>query len=194
MTEQTPSPHSAAIPVSRGRRTMLILVVALAAALIGVFATTSFSQGFGPGFGPGFAHGFGRGFGYGTFGGNFDPARVEERADRMVRHLAVELDATADQQEKLRTIVKGTVKDLLPLRDRMLAARQQGRNLLVQPTIDRAAIEKARAEHVGIADTASKRIAQALGDAGEVLTPQQRQKLNDLLPPPGGFWRGWHRG
>jgi Spy/CpxP family protein refolding chaperone len=173
---------------------MLILVVALAAALIGVFATTSFSQGFGPGFGPGFAHGFGRGFGYGTFGGNFDPARVEERADRMVRHLAVELDATADQQEKLRTIVKGTVKDLLPLRDRMLAARQQGRNLLVQPTIDRAAIEKARAEHVGIADTASKRIAQALGDAGEVLTPQQRQKLNDLLPPPGGFWRGWHRG
>lgn len=191
MTDHLPSPEPAEVPVRRGRRTLLILAVALVAALAGAFATTSFSQGVG--FGPGFGHhGFGRGFG--PFGQGFDPARVEERADRMVRHLAVELDATTDQQDKLRTIVKGAVKDLLPLRDRMLAARQQGRNLLVQPTVDRTTIEKVRAEHVAIADTASKRIAQALGDAGDVLSPQQRQKLNDLLPQPGGFMRGWHRG
>ena len=30
----------------------------------------------------------------------------------MVRHLAIEVDATAEQQEKLRAIVKSAVKDL----------------------------------------------------------------------------------
>jgi len=28
----------------------------------------------------------------------------------------------------------------------------------------------------------------------EVLTPDQRRKVNDLLPSPGGYWRPWHRG
>ena len=48
-------------------------------------------------------YGHGRGF----MGGSFDPVRVEEGADRAVRHLAIEIDATTEQQEKLRAIVKG---------------------------------------------------------------------------------------
>ena len=48
-------------------------------------------------------------------GGVFDPARIEDGADRGVRHLAIEIDATNEQQEKLRAIVKGAVKDLLHL-------------------------------------------------------------------------------
>jgi Spy/CpxP family protein refolding chaperone len=180
-----------------GRLATYAVLAALGLALVGIgaFATNSFSQGFGPpfGHGMGFAHGpgFWRG---GPFGpGGFDPARAEERADRMVRHISVEVDATADQQEKLRGIVKNAVKDMLPMREKMFTARQQARDLLLGQSVDRAAIEKLRAEQVGTADALSKRFTQALADAAEVLTPEQRRKLEGLLPPAGG-WRGWSRG
>src|SRR5262245_57937247 len=75
-------------PPRRGRTVFFVAMVALVAAMAGAFGTTAFSQGFG---GRGW-HG-GRGFLSG------DPARIEERADRMVRHLAVEIDATSEQQE-----------------------------------------------------------------------------------------------
>ena len=119
-------------------------------------------------------------------GGAFDPAQAEDRADRMVRHMAIELDATDAQQEKLRAVVKGAVKDLVPMREKAQSARLKARELLTQPTIDRAEIERFRTEQVALADTFTKRVAQAIGDAAEILTPDQRRKLNDRLPPPGG--------
>jgi len=169
------------------RRTAWTVVLVVAAGLTGAAITTAFSQG--PGFGPGHWHG-------GMMGGSFDPARAEDRADRMVRHLAIEIDATDAQQDKLRAVVKAAVKDLIPLREKVQSARLKARELLTQPTIDRAEIEKFRTEHLALADTFTKRVAQAVGDAAEILTPEQRRKLNDRLPPmggppmggPGGHW------
>jgi Spy/CpxP family protein refolding chaperone len=164
----------------------------------GVAATSSFGQGFGFGPGPGFGFGFGRGHGPGhwrggPFGGGFDPARAEERADRMIRHISVEVDATAEQQEKLRGIVKSAVKDMVPMREKLFAARKQARDLLLAQNIDRAAIEKLRTDQLAVADALSKRFTQALIDAAEVLNPDQRHKLEGMLPP-AGRWRGWSRG
>jgi protein CpxP len=170
------------------RRTALLVVLVLAAGLTGAAITNAFSRGpgFGPGFGPGHWHG-------GMMGGSFDPAQAEDRADRMVRHMAIELDATDAQQDKLRAVVKAAVKDLIPLREKAQSARLKARELLTQPTIDRAEIEKFRTEQIALADTFTKRVSQAIGDAAEILTPDQRRKLNDRLPPMGGPGRGWNR-
>jgi len=167
----------------RWRPTIVVLLVALVAGSFGAFVTASFSQGFGP-----LSH-----VQY-MMGGPPSPAQIEDRADRMVRHLAIEIDATTEQQSKLQGIVKAAIKDLLPMREQAFAARQQARDLLTQTTIDRGAIEKLRAEQIAAAETFSKRVAQALGDAAEVLTPDQRKKLNDFLPPVGSHWRPWQRG
>jgi periplasmic protein CpxP/Spy len=162
----------------RGWRTSFIVVVtAFVAAALGAFVNESFGQGFGP---P-----------WHMLMGPPNEAQIEEHADRMVRHLAIEIDATADQQGKLQTIVKGAIKDLVPMRDKFLAARQQARDLLTQTSIDRGAIEKLRADQIAAADAFSKRLVQALDDAAEALTPEQRQKINDFLPPPGTHWRPW---
>jgi periplasmic protein CpxP/Spy len=167
---------------------MLALVLALGVGTTAFFAGQAFSQ---PGFGP-FGHGgwHGRGF----MMGQMDPAQVEDRADRMVRHLAIEVDATADQQERLRAVVKSAVRDLLPMREKAQAARQRGRELLTQTTIDRAAIEAFRAEQVAQMDAISKRVAQAVTDAATILSVEQRRKIEDRLRPRPGFWGGWHRG
>jgi Spy/CpxP family protein refolding chaperone len=166
-------------------------VLAVVAGLTGAAITNAFSRGPGAGFGPGF--GPGHWHGGGLMGESFDPAQAEDRADRMVRHMAIELDATDAQQDKLRAVVKAAVKDLIPLREKAQSARLKARELLTQPTIDRAEIEKFRTEQVALADTFTKRVSQAIGDAAEILTPDQRRKLNDRLPPMGGPGHPWNR-
>jgi protein CpxP len=210
MSNQTPStPSTPAFPAvstpateARPRRGGLakyavLLAMGLGILGAGAFATNSFSQGpgFMPAFGPGPGFGHGPGFwGGGPGGGQFDPARAAERADHMVRHIAVEIDATADQQQKLRDIAKNAVKDMLPLREKMAGTRQQARDLLLGQTVDRAAIEKLRSERIATMDALSKRMTQALTDAAEVLTPEQRKKLSEIAPPRGHFWHRWFRG
>ena len=122
------------------------------------------------------------------------PAQIEDRVDRGIRHAAVELDATPEQQEKLRAIAKAAVKDLLPMREKAKAARARAAELLTQPKVDRAAIEAFRAEQMALAEAASKRFAQAVTDAAEVLTPEQRQKAHEWMQWRRGFWHRWRRG
>ena len=188
MTEITTNPGAPA-PVRRrrGRAAFFALLIALGVGTTAFFAGQAFSQ---PGFGP-FGHGgwHGRGF----MMGQMDPAQIEDRADRLVRHLAIEVDATNEQQERLRAVVKSAVRDLIPMREKVHAARQRGRELLLGSTIDRAAIEAFRAEQLALADTASKRVVQAFADAASILTAEQRRKIEDHLRPRPGFWGGWRR-
>lgn len=181
----------AGVPRTRRGRTILFATLIAATTIItGAAVSKAFSNPFA--FGPGW-HGA-RGH-WGSV--PLDPAQIEDRADRMVRHLSIELDANNEQQEKLRGIMRGMLKDVLPARERADAARRQARDLLTATTIDRAAMEKLRADQIALADTVSKRITQALGDAAEVLSPEQRRKLADRFPPRGpmGFGPGgWRRG
>jgi Spy/CpxP family protein refolding chaperone len=187
---QTPTPSVPASQTARcrgrGRGFFFILAIVLAAGLTGALATKAFSESFElrP------AHWRGGGF----MDGSFDPVRAQERADRMIRHLAVEADATNEQQEKLRAVMKAAVQDLLPYRGRWQDARVRTRELLTQQTVDRAAIEKLRAEQIALADTVTKRLTQAVTDAAEVLTAEQRRRLSDHFPPHRGGWHGWRRG
>jgi protein CpxP len=194
MTDQTNSTGTPDAPDpnlpprrSRVRRFALVAALVLVAGFTGAMASQAFSGG--SGFGPGMWHG--RGFMGGAMGGRLDPARIEERVDRMTRHFAVEIDATTDQQEKLRALVKSTVRDLLPLREKAFDGRERMRTLLTQPTVDRVAIEAFRAEKVALADQFSKRVAQALGDAAEILTPEQRRKVGEHIAERSRFGRGW---
>jgi len=118
-------------------------------------------------------------FAHGRRGGRgpIDPARMEERLDRMLQHLYVEIDATPAQQQKLEPIVKQAANELLPMRAKVQDARRRGVALLSAETIDRGAIERLRAEQIGFADAASRRLTQALADVAETLTPDQRRTL-----------------
>lgn len=128
----------------------------------------------------------------GYYGGApLDPAQLDERLDRMLKHLYVEIDATEAQQKKLDPIVRSAAKDLLPLRQRLREARLQAMDLFTRDHVDRAAFEKLRAEQMELADQASKRLTEALADAAEVLTPLQRKQLAERFRQLRGH--RWHR-
>lgn len=153
------------------------------AAMVGAFAGLS-----GLGFGA-FARGRGGPGGWG--GGPMDPAELDKRLDRMLKHLYVEIDATEAQQEKLGPIVKSAAKDLRPMRKEMREARLKAMDLFTRDHVDRAAFEKLRAEQMALAERASKRLTGALADAAEVLTPLQRKLLAERMHRFGGH--RWHR-
>ena len=136
------------------------------------------------------AHG-GPGFRGGLFGGPMDAAQMDERVERMLKHLFVEINATPEQQQKLAPIVKQAARDLQPLHGQMQAARKQAVELMSAEQVDRAAIERLRAEQLQTADALSKRVTQALADAAEVLTPAQRKELAEHMQRRRGMG---HRG
>jgi Spy/CpxP family protein refolding chaperone len=198
MTDQSNTTFSSAnatpTRTCRGRRGVFVLVllaVALVAGLTGNMLSTAFGQGFAWHHG-GFMGPMG---GMGPFGGPLTPAQIDDRIDRATKHMAIELDASPDQQAKIAGIAKATVNDLRPLHEKAQAARSQAIALLTAPTVDRSAIERLRADQVALAETASKRIAQAVTDASEVLNPDQRRKIADWVAAfDSGPWARWHRG
>jgi Spy/CpxP family protein refolding chaperone len=191
------------------RRGIYIATAIIGVAVIGGLASSSFSQAlrhrlvsipdttvaasFDGRFGPGFGPPFGFDWQSDLFNGAIE-AIVDAHIDRMIGHVAVEIDATAEQQDKLRSIAHAAVKDLLLVREKVQAARVTGRELLTQQTIDRAALEKLRADQIAIHDAASRRLIQAIADAAETLTPEQRRKVADLAARGSGGGGGFVRG
>ena len=84
-------------------------------------------------------------------------------------------DATAEQKKKVAEILQSAMKDMKPFRDQRVENRKALEAAMQAPTLDAARIEQLRAEQVKIADASSKRFTQALVDAGNVLSPAQRQ-------------------
>jgi Spy/CpxP family protein refolding chaperone len=122
--------------------------------------------------------------------GPIDPADIDKHLDRMLKHLYVEIDATEEQKRALEPIVKQAAQDLLPMRERLHAGRRQALELLAQERIDPAAIEALRAQQLGLADEASRRLTRAIGEAAEVLTPAQRKELAAHFARRHGRWHG----
>lgn len=189
MTEQTTPETPENRPArckGRGRMAFFAILLALLAGTAGVLITKAVhAHGFGGG--PGFMH------------GAMDPATAGKRAERAMRHLAVEVDATPEQTAKLIAIAQATVKDLFPIRDEFIAGRGQIKDLLLAPTVDKTAIEKLRAEKLALVDKATSRVTQALAEASEVLNADQRRKLADRIEEfkehgPRGFRPWMHRG
>ncbi len=176
MSDHTPSagtPQPRPRARSRARGAAILAAIALVSAFAGAAASKAFTHGWG--------HGFRHGPGLMWLGGPVDPAKAEMHAERAARHFAVEVDATKAQEQKLIDIAKATVKDLLPLRETVQAARARGLDLLSAPSVDRAAIEALRAEQMANADAFTKRIAQTIADAAEILTPEQRKSLAERI-------------
>jgi periplasmic protein CpxP/Spy len=128
--------------------------------------------------------------------GPLDPAEVKARVERIVAHVAIEIDATEEQKQKLTAIFVAAANDLMPIRAEIMETRQAGEliGLLTAPTVDRTAIEAFRAEKMDLVDVATRRITQALGAAAEVLTPEQRVELGERIQFLMQFGPGFHRG
>ena len=161
----------------------------IAAAAAGLLALGACS--FGPqagGWGDGPREGHHHGWRGGPMSGPMTPEQAARFAERMADRIVSAADGTPEQKQKIQAIAQAAITDLAPMREQMRAARREGLALLAAPTVDRGAIEALRAKQMAAADGASRRMARAMADAAEVLTPEQRAKLAERMQRRMGRW------
>lgn len=144
--------------------------------LLGTLAASSFSLWAqeGPDGGPG------RGWCGHHRHGAMTPEQRAQRADAMTDHLLGRLDATPEQKTRIKAIVQDALKDLEQVRESHQKNRQAFMDALKQPSVDRQALQQIRRAELGNAEAASDRLVNAIADAADVLTPEQRAKLADM--------------
>lgn len=137
--------------------------------------------------------GWGRPGGHHRFA-NMSDAEIEAVITRVVKHVAIEIDATDVQSEKITALITAVAKDLKPMRGDMRAAAMEIHDLLLADTIDRQALERVRAERLAEADRISKKLIAAIADVGDVLTAEQRKVLDERIKQFREMRGGWRRG
>jgi hypothetical protein len=198
-TEPTaPAPPPAAPPPpprrSRLRRFLVATALLLTGGVIGAGVHSAAH-----GFGHGWRHGGPPGWYY--YGGDgpggwregrdsgarlFLPGRIERGVERALWSV----DASSEQRQKITSILQRAADELYGLRAQHLEGRRQIRDALAAATIDRGRIETLRTEQMKLADSATKRLSEAIADAAETLNAAQRGELARRLER----WQRWHRG
>jgi periplasmic protein CpxP/Spy len=100
---------------------------------------------------------------------------VERKIDRALSHV----DATSEQKAKVSAIAKAALADLDKLGFTPREGRAKFLALFRADKIEPDAIEALRAGQSAKWDAATKRIAQGLAEAAQVLTPDQRRELTE---------------
>ena len=114
-------------------------------------------------------------------GGPVEPEERARRLDYRIGRMVREAGGTPQQKDRLVAIAAAAMADLKPLRDQVRQARRRGLELLAAPSIDRVALEQVRVAQMQAADAKSRRTLQAMAEAAEVLTPEQRVKVAERL-------------
>jgi protein CpxP len=170
---------SESTPAGRGwGRRVVIGGIAAVAAVAAIGLATAATSDFGPGWGMGrfgvgghmmHAH---MGMGFGGHG---------------MGYVLDQIDATPEQEDRLWAIIDSTRSELRPAFREFRETREAIAGILGAPTIDRAALEKLRSDRIATIDTTSRKVMDALVQAAEVLTPEQRAKLLEHFRE-----RRWH--
>ncbi len=95
--------------------------------------------------------------------------------------LLKDVGASDAQQKQIRDIFDAAHKDLKAQHEQGRQWHDQMAALLSAPKVDAAAVEQLRQQMNAQHEAASKRMTQAMVDAANVLTAEQRAKLGELM-------------
>lgn len=120
-----------------------------------------------------------------------DPGKIATHMENRLRSMLEEVGASAAQEDQVAAIFKTAAQDLRAIKEQFPSgAHKELHRILTAPSIDRNRLETLRAEHIRFADEASKRLAVALADAAEVLTPEQRAAVTEKMANKRRHWHG----
>jgi len=102
--------------------------------------------------------------------------KMEMHLDHM-NAMLTKIGASEAQRSQVEGILEGAFSELETMQHSHHDTLGKAHELLLAPSVDRAAIENLRASQIRACDEASKRMVTAFEDAAEVLSPEQRAAL-----------------
>jgi periplasmic protein CpxP/Spy len=91
------------------------------------------------------------------------------------------IDATEAQRTQIAKIMENARTEMAGQREAGQALRAQMMDLFAQPTVDAAAVETLRKQMQAHREVGSQRMTQAMVEASQVLTPEQRQQIAERM-------------
>jgi periplasmic protein CpxP/Spy len=113
----------------------------------------------------------------GAVGHRFGAAAMRLHAEFVVDRALRRAEASDEQRQQIEAILERVFDAHKSLRAEREAMREEAAAVLTADSIDRARLEALRARHLQLIEKGSRQVTQAIGDAAEVLTPEQRRKL-----------------
>jgi Spy/CpxP family protein refolding chaperone len=122
------------------------------------------------------------GHGHGRWGQHWRGAAAPgERAEFAADWVLSRVDASTEQKQQIKTMLQKAFQELQPLREQHMQNRQALVTALTQPAVDRDALDMLRQAELQLAEQASQQVVATLADIAEVLTPEQRASLVDMV-------------
>ena len=112
---------------------------------------------------------------------NMTDAEIEKKITRGVAHLAIEIDATDEQQEQIIAIVTPAVLNMKTTRQEMRATGEEFAALLTAPVVDKTAVDALRTQKLAEVDQISKEWVNVVTEVAMVLTPEQRETISERI-------------
>jgi Spy/CpxP family protein refolding chaperone len=107
----------------------------------------------------------------------FGPGAMRLQVEFVLDRALKQVDATPEQKEQVEAIFARAFDAHKALRADCEQMRAEAIAILKADKIDRTGLEALRVKHVQKIQQGSQLLTQAVGDAADVLTPDQRQKL-----------------
>lgn len=104
-----------------------------------------------------------------------------ERAAFFTGWMLSRINASDTQKQQITTLVQATVQELRPLREQHEQHRQAMFAALSRSVVERDALHALRQAELQLAEEASQRFVDTIADIAEVLTPEQRTSLLDMV-------------
>lgn len=106
-------------------------------------------------------------------------------SEKKIDFMLYQLDATPEQRERVKGIMSSAFEDVKTIRENEQNGREAFVAALSKPTLDRQELESLRKSQLEVFDRMSERMVQAMADAAEILTPEQRAKLAEMAEKMG---------
>jgi periplasmic protein CpxP/Spy len=105
------------------------------------------------------------------------PEEFRERFDRATERALERMDATEEQKARIRPIADDLAAAMSRFREEHKALKDRFVKAFEAEKVDPEEVARIRADALALADRATREMAEAIVEASDVLTPEQRRTL-----------------